>query len=112
MLNKSETAFVGLKNFQFLLKGDAFWMVVQQSVLFALTAVFFKALIGFVLPHLVDTLPNNRQRVWPGLLLVPWVMPPALSTLGWWWLFDPTYRPSPPSWTSRRPSTARTRSSG
>ncbi|MCB1716326.1 MAG: sugar ABC transporter permease, partial [Candidatus Competibacteraceae bacterium] len=24
-------------------------------------------------------------------LLVPWVIPPALSTLGWWWLFDPTY---------------------
>jgi multiple sugar transport system permease protein len=25
------------------------------------------------------------------MLLVPWVIPPALSTLGWWWLFDPTY---------------------
>ncbi len=91
MLNKSETAFVGFKNFQFLFKRDTFWMVVQQSFLFALTAVFFKALIGFVLAHLVDVLPNKRQRIWRGLLLVPWVIPPALSTLGWWWLFDPTY---------------------
>ena len=24
------------------------------------------------------------------MLLVPWVIPLALSTLGWWWLFDPT----------------------
>jgi multiple sugar transport system permease protein len=24
-------------------------------------------------------------------MLVPWVIPPALSTLGWWWLFDPTH---------------------
>jgi len=91
MLNKSETAFVGFKNFEFLFKRDTFWMVVQQSFLFALTAVFFKAVIGFVLAHLVDVLPNRRQRIWRGMLLVPWVIPPALSTLGWWWLFDPTY---------------------
>ena len=25
------------------------------------------------------------------MLLVPWVIPPALSTLGWWWMFDPSY---------------------
>jgi multiple sugar transport system permease protein len=25
------------------------------------------------------------------MLLVPWVIPPALSTLGWWWMFEPTY---------------------
>jgi multiple sugar transport system permease protein len=25
------------------------------------------------------------------MMLVPWVIPPALSTLGWWWMFDPTY---------------------
>ena len=25
------------------------------------------------------------------MLLIPWVIPPALSTLGWWWLFDPSY---------------------
>lgn len=91
MLNKSETAFVGFRNFEFLFQRDTFWMVVQQSFLFALTAVFFKALIGFVIAHLVDILPSKRQRVWRGMLLVPWVIPPALSTLGWWWLFDPTY---------------------
>jgi len=25
------------------------------------------------------------------MLLVPWVIPLALSSLGWWWLFDPTH---------------------
>jgi ABC-type sugar transport system permease subunit len=70
---------------------ETFWMVVRQSCLFALTAVFFKALIGFVVAHLVPVLPDRRQRLWRGLTLVPWVMPPALSTLGWWWLYDPTY---------------------
>src|SRR3982750_326624 len=25
------------------------------------------------------------------MLLIPWVIPPAMSTLGWFWLFDPSY---------------------
>jgi multiple sugar transport system permease protein len=66
-------------------------MVVRQSFLFTLSAVFFKALIGFVMAHLINVLPDKRQRIWRGMALVPWVMPPALSTLGWWWLFDPSH---------------------
>jgi multiple sugar transport system permease protein len=70
---------------------DTFWMVVEQSTIFALSAVFFKALIGLITAHLVNNLPSKGQRKWRGMLLVPWVIPLALSTLGWWWLFDPTY---------------------
>jgi len=29
-----------------------------------------------------------------GMLLVPWVIPPAMSTLAWLWLFDPSTVPS------------------
>src|SRR5215467_11641040 len=90
MLNKAQTRFVGLSNFTFLMSRDTFWMVVQQSTIFALSAVFFKALIGLVTAHLVNNLPVKGQRKWRGMLLVPWVIPLALSTLGWWWLFDPT----------------------
>jgi len=90
-LNKAQTRFVGLGNFSYLLSRDTFWMVIQQSAIFALTAVFFKALIGLVTAHLVNNLPSKGQRKWRGMLLVPWVIPLALSTLGWWWLFDPTH---------------------
>src|SRR5487761_2666725 len=90
MLNKAQTRFIGLSNFTFLLSRDTFWMVVQQSAIFALSAVFFKALIGLITAHLVNNLPVKGQRKWRGMLLVPWVIPLALSTLGWWWLFDPT----------------------
>ena len=90
-LNKAETEFVGFSNFLFLFKRETFWMVVQQSVTFALIAVLFKALIGFIAAHAVNTIPSKGQRKWRGMMLVPWVIPPALSTLGWWWLFEPTY---------------------
>jgi len=91
MLNKAQTKFVGLANFEFLLGRDAFRMVVWQSAIFAITAVFFKALIGLITAHLVNNLPSKGQRKWRGMLLVPWVIPLALSTLSWWWLFDPTH---------------------
>src|SRR6202142_2367701 len=91
MLNKAQTKFIGLGNFAFLLSRDTFWMVVWQSTIFALSAVFFKALVGLITAHLINNLPVKGQRKWRGMLLVPWVIPLALSTLGWWWLFDPTH---------------------
>jgi multiple sugar transport system permease protein len=91
LLNKAETRFIGLGNFTFLFTRETFWLVVRNSCLFALTAVAFKAFFGFVLAHLINAIPLKRQRLWRGLMLVPWVMPPALSTLVWLWMFDPAY---------------------
>jgi multiple sugar transport system permease protein len=91
MLNRAQTRFIGLGNFRFLLSRDVFLMVVEQSAIFALSAVLFKALIGLITAHLINNLPAKGQRKWRGMLLVPWVIPLALSSLGWWWLFDPTH---------------------
>src|SRR3954467_8788787 len=56
-LNKSMQRFVGLGNFEFLFKRDTFWLVVKQSCIFAITAVVFKALIGFIVAHFVHNIP-------------------------------------------------------
>jgi multiple sugar transport system permease protein len=90
-LNKSMTKFVGFGNFEFLFRRNTFWMVVEQSLLFAVTAVVFKAVVGFIVAHFVHNLPAQGQRKWRGMLLIPWVIPPAMSTLAWLWLFDPSY---------------------
>jgi multiple sugar transport system permease protein len=90
-LNKSMQHFVGFGNFEFLFRRNTFWMVVEQSIMFAVTAVIFKAVVGFVVAHFVHNLPAHGQRKWRGMLLIPWVIPPAMSTLAWLWLFDPSY---------------------
>jgi multiple sugar transport system permease protein len=54
-LNKSMQRFIGIGKFTSLFKRETFWMVVRQSCIFALTAVFFKALIGF------DVLRRRQQ---------------------------------------------------
>jgi len=57
-------------DFTYLLSRDAFWMVVQQSAIFALSAVFFKALIGLITAHLIKQPSHQGQRKWRGMLLV------------------------------------------
>ena len=90
-LNKSMQRFIGLSNFEFLFRRETFWLVVKQSCIFAITAVVFKAVLGFIIAHFVHNIPAKGQRKWRGMLLVPWVIPPAMSTLAWLWLFDPSY---------------------
>src|SRR5262244_3439614 len=82
-LNKSMERFVGFGNFLFLFKRETFWMVVQQSCIFAITAVIFKALIGFIVAHFVHNVPGNKQRRWRGMLLVLWVIGPSYSAFNW-----------------------------
>jgi len=91
LLNKRMTKFVGIDNFLFLLKRETFQMVIFQTVFFAVVAVIFKSLIGFIIAHLMHNVPAKTQRVLRGMLLLPWVIPAAMSTLTWWWLFDPSY---------------------
>lgn len=90
-LNRRMTSFIGFGNFEILLDSDTFQMVIFQSVFFAVTAVILKAAIGFWLAHMLHHIPAKGQRKWRGMLLVPWVIPPALSTLGWWWMYEPSY---------------------
>ncbi|MBI3195919.1 MAG: sugar ABC transporter permease [Rhodospirillales bacterium] len=91
MLDRKMENFVGLNNFIFLLSRPSFQLVIFQSCFFAITAVVMKATLGFILAHLMHNIRGKNQRIWRGLLLVPWVIPLSLSTLTWWWLFDPSY---------------------
>src|SRR5262249_52209335 len=76
-LNKSMERFVGFGNFLFLFKRETFWMVVRQSCIFAITAVIFKALIGFIVAHFVHNIPSRGQRKWRGPLPGALGVPPA-----------------------------------
>src|SRR5262245_38516536 len=78
-LNKSMARFVGFGNFEFLFRRETFWLVVKQSCIFAITAVIFKALIGFIVAHFVHNIPAKGQRNWRGMLLVPWVILQGIS---------------------------------
>jgi len=82
--------FVGLANFVNLWTSDAFRQTFQNAFVFTGAAVGFKLVLGISLALLL----NQQlwfQRMIRGAVLLPWVIPTALSTLGWWWMFNPGY---------------------
>ena len=91
MLDRGMTKFIGGDNFALLFASGRFWRIVGQTSLFAITAVVCKAILGFAAAHFMHNIPTRAQRKWRGLLLAPWVIPPALSVLAWRELFDPSF---------------------
>jgi multiple sugar transport system permease protein len=87
---QGELSFVGLKNFIALFYNDIFLQTLQNSVVFSVISVALKAIFGLTLALLLNrTLRFNK--VIRGALLLPFVVPTALSTLAWWWMFDSLY---------------------
>jgi multiple sugar transport system permease protein len=82
--------FVGLRNYVNLWQSDAFRQTFQNAFVFTGAAVALKLAMGMSLALLLS------QQLWfkraiRGAILLPWVIPTALSTLGWWWMFNSLY---------------------
>jgi multiple sugar transport system permease protein len=82
--------FVGLRNFLALWDSDSFRQTFQNAFVFTGAAVAFKLVLGIALALMLN------EQIWfkrliRGAVLLPWVIPTALSTLGWWWMFNSLY---------------------
>ena len=82
--------FVGLKNFISLIQHGTFRQTLANSFLFTGSAVVLKMIFGLALAMALHQ-KLRFQKFWRGALLLPWVVPSALATLGWTWMFDSLY---------------------
>lgn len=82
--------FVGVRNFVALWDSDAFRHTFQNAFVFTGSAVAAKLVLGIALALLLNE-QLWLKRLIRGAVLLPWVIPTALSTLGWWWMFDSLY---------------------
>jgi multiple sugar transport system permease protein len=91
--------FVGLQNFIILLTTDSiFRQAVRNTFVYSFISVPFKLLLGLGLALVL----NQRiplRNVWRAALLLPWIVPTALSSLAWLLVFDSVL--SPISWVLR-----------
>ena len=95
----SPGGFVGLTNYREILGNETFRQTVQNSFVFTSIAVSLKVVLGVWLAMLLAR--NLRfKRVIRGIVLLPFVIPTALSTLAWLWMFDSLY--SVVNWTAIR----------
>jgi multiple sugar transport system permease protein len=87
--------FIGLRNFSDLLTDSIFHQTARNTMIYALVTVPFKAVLGLGLALVL----NNRMRFSNPIrasVMMPWIVPTALSSLGWFMIFDPVF--SPISW--------------
>ncbi len=87
--------FIGLRNFADLLTDTIFHQTAWNTLVYAMVTVPFKAALGLGLALLL----NNHMKFSNPIraaVMMPWIVPTALSTLGWFMIFDPVF--SPISW--------------
>ena len=82
--------FVGLRNFVQLWEADSFRQTFQNAFVFTGIAVACKLVMGMILALLLNETLWFKRMI-RGAVLLPWVIPTALSTLGWWWMFNSLY---------------------
>ena len=81
---------IGLDNFQRLLTSSIFLQTLQNSIVFTALALGLKTVFGMALALLLFRI-TVFKRVIRGAVLLPFIVPTALSTLVWWWMFEPLY---------------------
>jgi len=85
-----EGSWVGLENYISLMDDPTFWLTAFNTFLYTVVAVILKAVLGVGLAVVL-----NRDFKAKGLIraivLLPWIIPTALSAICFWWLFDATF---------------------
>jgi multiple sugar transport system permease protein len=83
-------AFVGLENFRGILENPAFLRALKNTFIFTFTSqilvMVFAQIMALALQQRFVGKPLVRF-----LLLLPWVAPIALGTIGWKWMYDSLY---------------------
>jgi multiple sugar transport system permease protein len=82
--------FIGFGNYSYLLSDPTFWLTVFNTFLYTVVAVILKAILGIGLAVVL-----NRDFRFKGLVraivLLPWIIPTALSAICFWWIYDSTF---------------------
>ncbi|MDX6012238.1 sugar ABC transporter permease [Cupriavidus necator] len=82
--------FVGLENFRRVLESNTFWRSLRNALVFTLVS---QVLVVVLAKMLAMALYQDFRGKWLVrlLILLPWVAPISLGTIGWLWIFDPVY---------------------
>jgi multiple sugar transport system permease protein len=82
--------FVGFTNFQRLFEDPVFWQTVRNSFIFTFGSEAIRLAIGLPLAFALNRSFKGKRLV-QGVILIPFVIPIALSSLAWKWMFDSLY---------------------
>ena len=94
----ADFSYVGLENYRYLLTDSIFRQTVKNTFVYSFFTVPFKLVLGLGLALVLNQSFRFSRFLRAGLLL-PWIVPTAISSLAWLMLFDSVL--SPISWVLR-----------
>jgi multiple sugar transport system permease protein len=86
----SEGVFVGLANFRTLAHDAVFWQVTRNTFFYVVVTTVLKLCGGLAMALVVNQSFRGKNLARAALLL-PFIVPTALSTVAWMWILDPTF---------------------
>lgn len=89
-IGNTEMHFVGLENFRSILQSPSFHQAVQNSIVFTTSAIVIVVICSTMLSLALEK-PFRGRGVLRFLILLPFVAPVSLGTIGWKWLLDSIY---------------------
>ena len=82
--------FVGLENFRSILQSPSFRKALQNSIVFTVCAQAIVIVCSTILSMALEK-PFRARGLVRLLILLPWVAPVSLGTIGWKWILDSIY---------------------
>ena len=86
----SQGTFVGFANFVTLAHDGVFWQIVRNTLVYVAVTTVLKLTGGLGMALVMNQAFRGRNLVRASLLL-PFIVPTALSTVAWMWILDPTF---------------------
>ena len=90
MCIRDRGTFIGLKNYQDLLKDDTFWLALQNTVFYAVVGVPLVIIFSIFLAHQINKKIRGRT-IYRTLLFIPAITIPAAIGILWRWILNYQY---------------------
>jgi multiple sugar transport system permease protein len=82
--------YVGLENFRSILQSPSFRAALKNSIIFTVAAQIIVMVCANILSIALEK-PFRGRGLVRYLILLPWVAPVSLGTIGWKWILDSIY---------------------
>jgi len=89
-IGSNELHFVGLENFRSIIQSPSFQKSLQNSIVFTIASQIIVMVCANILAIALEK-PFRGRGLVRFLILLPWVAPVSLGTIGWKWILDSIY---------------------
>ncbi len=91
LVRPQNRGFIGLKNYATVIFTDTeFYGVLGYSLIYAVSVVAISYVVGFCFALLLNR-DIRLKGVYRALILVPWIVPTAVSATNWSWILNDTF---------------------